>query len=289
MATAKASSAALAPRLYKPAERIEGASERKWIRVSEILIDPTVQRTLRKSWAQQIAHEFDPDRVRVIVVSHRADRKYYVIDGQHRIAALKLMGYGDQLVDCAVFDRTHMADAEVRREDAKLFLALNRVLSQKPIESFLRKITAEEPIESAIGRIVTQCGLTIAPGGHAGAIASVAALTKIYTGAGTGRNTPEALTRTLETIIKAWGREAINFNGKILSGLGLVFIRYGKQLDHDALVKRLSMVTGGAAGLIGSAGTLYSIRHTDINKCMASVIVDVYNKGRRDKLESWWR
>lgn len=269
--------------------RIEGASSRQWLRVNSILVDPDTQRTLRKPWAREIAANFDPDRIRVIVVSHRSDGKFYVIDGQHRLEALKLMDYGDQLVDCAVFDRRDLTEHEVKKEDARLFIELNRVLKQQPLEAFQKAVVAEDPTASAINRIVNQCDLFVANTGALGSVACVAALQRVYTGAGTGRNTPEVLTATLETIIKAWGRAPVNFNQRIVRGLGLVFLKYGKTIDREVFIKKLQFVQGGAVGVLGSAATLSQIRHTDVAKCMASVLVDAYNKGRKQKLDGWWQ
>src|SRR5262245_16085781 len=219
--------------------KIEGASSRQWLRVSSILVDPDVQRSLRTPWAREIAANFDPDRIRVIVVSHRADGKYYVIDGQHRLAALKLMEYGEQLVDCAVFDRRNMADAEVKKEDARLFLELNRVLKQTPLEAFQKAVVAEDPKAIAINRVVMQANLFVSNTGAQGSVACVAALERVYGGLGTGRNTPEVLLSALDTIVKAWGRAPVNFNQRIVRGLGLVFLKYGKQLDREVFVKKL--------------------------------------------------
>jgi hypothetical protein len=268
--------------------RIEGASSRQWLRVSSIIVDPDVQRTLRKPWAREIAANFDPDRIRVIVVSHRADGKYYVIDGQHRLEALKLMEYGEQLVDCAVFDRRDMSDHEVKKEDARLFLELNRVLKQQPLEAFQKAVVAEDPTASAINRIVVQCGLAVSNNGAQGCVSCVAALQRVYTGSGTGRNTPDVLQSVLDTIVKAWGRGTVNFNQRIVRGLGLVFLKYGKRIDRDVFVKKLAQVQGGATGVLGNAATLSQIRHTDVAKCTASVLIDAYNKGRKEKLDGWW-
>jgi hypothetical protein len=269
--------------------KIEGASTRQWLRVNSILLDPDVQRVLRKPWAREIAANFDPDRIRVIVVSHRADGRHYVIDGQHRLEALKLMEYGDQLVDCAVFDRREMSEHEVKKEDARLFIELNRVLKQQPLEKFQKAVVAEDPIAGAINRIVLQAGLAVSNSGAQGCVSCVAALERVYSGSGTGRNTPEVLIATLETIVKAWGRASVNFNQRIVRGLGLVFLKYGKQLDRETFVKKLGQVQGGATGVLGSAATLSQIRHTDVAKCTASVIVDAYNRGRKQKLDGWWQ
>lgn len=270
-------------------EKLERTSTRRDVRVSEMHVDPVTQRKLKRSWAQEIAENFDPDRLRVIVLSLRADGKYYIVDGQHRIEALRLMGYGDQLVDCDVFDRRGMVAEDVQREDAKLFLELSKTLAQKPLRAFQLAVVAEQAVECNIDRIVKALDLAVAPGSAPGSVSAISALRRVYAGAGTGRSNPDALHRTLQVILRAWGREASNFNGKIINGLGLVQVRYGANLDQDVLVKKLAAHPGGAAGLIGSAGTLYSIRHTDIAKCMASVIVDIYNKGRKEKLEGWWK
>lgn len=258
-----------------------------WIRVKDIMVDPDVQRRLRTSWAQEIASQFDPDRMRVVVVSRRDDG-YFVIDGQHRLAALKLMGYEDQLVDCSVFDRRSRSTPEVKRDDARLFLDMNHTLAQRPIEAFLKRITAEEPVACAVNRIVIDNELHIGTFGTA-TVSCVSALEAVYRGAGTGKNTPAALSSTLSTIVKAWGKEYGNFQGKLVLGIGHVFIRYGKEIEADNLIRKLAFTPGGAAGVIGNAGTLKQIRHKPIDKCVASIVVSLYNKQRRNKLEEWWQ
>jgi hypothetical protein len=256
--------------------------------VDSIIKDPDVQRELRKPWAREIAANFDPDRIRVIVVSLRADGHYYVVDGQHRLEALKLMEYGAQLVDCAVFDRSKMSEQDAKREDARLFLELNRVLKQQPLEAFLKAVVAEDPTANAINRVVRQCDLFIANTGAQGSVACVGALQKVYAGSGTGRNTPDVLLATLETIVRAWGRAPTNFNQGIIRGMAMVYMKYGKAIDRALFVKRLQLVQGGAVGVVHNARTLADIRHTDVSKCMASVLIDAYNKGRKQKLDGWW-
>lgn len=273
--------------------RIECAASRHWIRVKDILTDPETQRVLRPHWAREIAQDFDPDKLRPVVVSQRADGNYYVIDGQHRLGALKLMGYGEQLIECDVFDRRHATPAEVRKLDARLFLDLNHTLSQAPLEKFLKRINAEEPVPVAVAKIVSGNGLRIATGPTNGHIACVAALERIYLGCGSGKHMPSALAATLSTIIGAWGNAATNFNAKLVAGLGLAYVRHGRALEKEqaAFVSKLAQYPGGATALIGQAGVFYSIRNMQFDKCMAAVLIEVFNQKRpaKSKLDAWWK
>jgi len=151
-------------------------------------------------------------------------------------------------------------------------------------------MTAGNEQANDIERIVTSSGLTISDQEKDGHIVAVRALQKVYNGAGiaSGKEGPAALARTLKVLQKAWGRQISTFNGTIIEGLGLVQLRYNGKLEQDVLVEKLAPFSGGAPGVIGRARALRDMRGKSMSYCVAAVIVDIYNKGRKaGKVDEW--
>src|SRR5262245_64795158 len=83
------------------------------MRISQAL---AVQREFRQAHADKLAADLDLDKLGLPIVNHR-DSHFWVCDGQHRIAALKLFGFSDEdKVDCVVYE--NLSDSEM----AELFL-----------------------------------------------------------------------------------------------------------------------------------------------------------------------
>jgi hypothetical protein len=98
----------------------ESAHLTKWLPVGEIEVDPTIQRPLNAAWAERIGRELDPDLMGVIHVSQRANGRYVVIDGQHRIYGVKnVFGNNGTLVECKVYEGL------TKSQEAEFFVGLN--------------------------------------------------------------------------------------------------------------------------------------------------------------------
>lgn len=136
------------------ATQISRHSRLQWVPVAETKVSPSAQRELRPAFVDKIAQEFDPDNIGFPVVNKRDDH-YWVIDGQHRIAALKKIGWGDQLVQCEVFSGLSEA------EEAEEFLRRQQRIAVLPIDRFRIAITAGRLRECDIDRIVRAQGLRI--------------------------------------------------------------------------------------------------------------------------------
>lgn len=227
---------------------------------------------------------FDPDALGFIVVNRRPDGKLYVIDGQHRVELMRAVGWGDQKIHAEIFDGLS------KSEEAEIFLDRNDRKAVRPFDKFRQSVNAGHEQQCSIVEIVKNHGLTISDNSSDGSISAVSALEKIYGGGGiTG---PEegapALARTLSCIKAAWGKNAAAFSGQILVGMGMVQLRYNGAIDQKAMAQKLAPFKGGAPGLIGTAKALKELRGRPLPHCVAEIIVDAYNKGRRvGKLESW--
>lgn len=256
----------------------------KYLPLRELFIDPNVQRALNENWVKKLVKNFDPDKFGIIVVSERGPGKYVVIEGQHRIAAVRsLFNDENQLVECKVHRglKTH--------EEAALFLAETDKLGMNSMVKFKQKVRAMDPEAVAINQIATQEGYVIDTYYSCGHLSCVSALLAIYRGFGpadSGIKNEALLRQTLIVLREAWPEEVVAMNAYIVSGVALLIASRGKVLDYQDLIQKMRMSKGGAAALMGRARGLAAIVGGRLNHAVADVLVDLYNKNRRtNKLE----
>lgn len=260
------------------------ASKHGQVLVSDLNIDPKAQRKLSMQWVNEHVDQFDVDQLGFIVVNIRDDGTPYVVDGQHRVELMRAVGWGDQRIHAEIFRGLTLT------EEAALFNARNDRRAVRKFDHFRISITAGDPRACEIDKIVTSAGLSITDGQVDGGITAVDKLEKIYDGGGitSMREGHHALTRTLSTIKNAWGTSQAGFNGSLLYGIGLVQLRYNGKIDQKALATKLGPIKGGAPGLLGNARALREMTGRPVHHCVAALVVDIYNKGRRtEKLEDW--
>ena len=114
----------------KTAGRIERAARLRWVQLAQMRVNPLAQRDLNQARVSKLAAAFDPELMDAPTVNHRGGW-YYLIDGQHRIAALKewLSSWQDQQVQCWTYEGLREA------EEAEKFLALNDTLPVRACRS----------------------------------------------------------------------------------------------------------------------------------------------------------
>lgn len=256
-----------------PTGRVQRAGHLAWIAVAALHVNSRTQRELRPGWAAQIAAEFDPDRFLPPLVSKR-DGKYYVIDGQHRVFALKLMGWDDQEIQCWVYEGLSEAD------EADLFLWHNNTKAVRSFDKFQIGVAAERPDETDIDRIVRSQGLKVAQG-QAGGVSATGALRKVYA------HGPNVLARTLRIIRDSYGDDGMK--GHVIEGLGLLAARHNGELNDDDAIRKLANARGGLGALNTKANTLRKQLGRPIPHCVAAAATEIINTGRGGKkLPSWW-
>lgn len=252
--------------------------------VSELNIDPAAQRKLSMQWVNDHVERFDVEQLGYIVVNRRADGKWYVVDGQHRVALMRAVGWGDQKIHAELFEGLD------QRQEAELFNARNDRRAVRRFDHFRISVTAGDARAVDITQIVASVGLVITDQQTDGGISAVDKLERIYDGGGitSVKEGRIALQRTLSTIKHAWGTSPVGFNGALLHGIGLVQLRYNGAIDQKALATKLAPTKGGAPGLLGNARALREISGRPVHHCVASLVVDLYNKGRRiGSLDDW--
>jgi hypothetical protein len=251
--------------------------------LAELKVDPKAQRLLTPGWVKARVKDFAPDKVGYITVNRRVCGTLYIVDGQHRVALLKAVKFGPKV-------HAEMFDGLTQQEEARLFRARNDRRAIRKIDDFNIAVTAGDPQACDISAVAAELGLRIGKNQLDRCISSVDKLERIYEGGGIASPAEgrAALRRTLAVLMDAWGTSPTSFAGPLVHGLGLVQLRYHARLDQNALVAKLAPCKGGATGMLGSARALSEIQGRPIHDCMASLMVDAYNKGRRTlALDPW--
>lgn len=249
------------------------------IKPSLLMVDVTVQRPQDSIRVAAIAGDFDRGSLGVIHVSKRDDGKHHIIDGQHRVEALRLLGKGEEAIPCQMYEGLS------RAEEAAMFRRLNNTRQVQIIDRFRVRIVEGDPVACEIASILRSHKWTIAKSGSRGSFFAVAAMEKVYRAKDGGDSaTCDALIRIAT---EAWGHDSNALRAEIVSGLG-VLLRRHPHLDMVKLVTEMGQHEGGPLGLIGQARQLHSIRSGRISDAMAEILVNRYNHRRKvHRLPEW--
>lgn len=259
------------------AKRVEREARLRWVPIPDMHVSPLAQRDMNPGRANQIASNFDLEQIGTPTVNER-DGKFYIIDGQHRVEALRLIGWGDQQIQCWTYSGL------TEQEEAEKFLKLNDTLSVSAFSKFKVGVQAGRLEECDIDRIVRAQSLRVSQDKGNGAISAVSALRRIYRGPG-----PKALAKTLRIIRDAYGDAGMN--SSVLTGIGLLCARYDDSiLREDRIVEKLSSAHGSVYGLLNKAEQLRRLTGNAKAHCVAAAAVEICNSGRGgSKLPAYWR
>ncbi len=255
-----------------------------WIGVDKLVLDPVINtRPMTPTRVAVLARDFDPDLVGVIHVSPRDRGTYAIIDGQHRVQAVREALGADQVVPCWIHKGIRTA------KQASLFVGLNNSAKVPPLFQFMGRVNANQPIAVAIAGIIEDAGLKLTAAAGDGKIRCVASLERVYAGSGDPVAGARALRLALKVVTEAWGKTASAVSGSIVEGVGLMILRYGDQVEIDSLISKLASSKGGAQALLGQARALKDWRGGTVSRAVAGSVVNVYNRGRRvGALADWW-
>lgn len=252
----------------------------EWVPIEKMKVSEAAQRKYSPQQAQTMADDFDLEALGYPVLNRR-DGDYYIVDGQHRVGALKLIGWGDQSIECEVY--TDLTEAE----EAELFLRRDSRRRISAMEKFKIGVTAGRAEDVAIDDLVKSLGMTVAyyPG-QRDSIGAIGTLRRVYQRSG-GR----VLGSSLAFLRDAFG--VAGMSAHLIDGMALVVARYGEAIDGKNMVEKLAGIHGGANGLLNRSNTVQRQTGTQLANCVASVIVSQYNSGRagnwKGRLTPWWK
>lgn len=264
---------------HNTARRAERAARLAWIPLGLMRVPQMAQRELKQGRVDHIVANMDLEQIGTPTVNKRGGL-YYVIDGQHRIAAYKAWvgeGWENQQIQCWSYEGLD------EREEAERFLKLNDTLTVQAFDKFRVGLNAERTEEVAIDAVVHNAGLSISQSQAEGSIGAVGTLRRVFR-----RDGAANLSRALGIIRDAYGTPGLD--APVIDGMGMLCGRYNGDLDTEKAVRLLSSAAGGVGGLMGRA---YGLKHqtkAPLNQCVAAAAVDLINRGKGGrKLPSWWQ
>lgn len=240
----------------------------------KLLVDHTYQRDPIPKRVKVIADNLDLDALGLFIVSRRADGSLYVIDGQHRIEALRQYGWqNDWKVECRVYEKLTV------EQEAELYRQLNDTRPLKAWDFFKAGLVSGDAGCLEIDATVRSAGLKVSGQCGDGKVGCVTTLRQVH-----GRYGKDVLRRALEIATASWGHTAAAVEKELVHGLSIVTATYNGELDTPWLVKKLAKAPGGPSGLLGRARGLKEIATAPLYRIVAQQVVALYNKGRRTNL-----
>lgn len=245
-----------------------------------------VQREFRKAHGDRIAADLDLNKLGFPIVNHR-EGIYWLLDGQHRVYALKQHGFDKDVLDCEVYEE--LTDAEM----ADIFLGRDQRRAISPYDKFHVSCTAGYKRETGIRRAVETQGVKISRNKDEGTVSAISALGRVYDMAGGDKIGEVVVGQVVRTIKSAYGGDPDSFDSEVIKGLGLVFNRYNGHTNEKELAERLSSTQHGVRGLLRKAEAQRARTGNLKSQCVAAAVVDIYNRGvhgrSHSRLPSWWK
>lgn len=196
------------------------------IALADITIDD-YQRELNNPRTQRIAENFDVNKVGVLTLSRHGDGTYSIMDGQHRLCAMRKLGITH--ANCVVVDNmTYEQEAKFFREQAKNTQIPNALADYRA--GLAEKNAHYLHIQCILDRNGYKVGNKIEPN----TITAVNALTRIMTVFG-----PEALDLSLQYITVAWRGDPTALRREMLVGMTEFALRFGSIVTPEMFSRRL--------------------------------------------------
>ena len=194
--------------------------------LNEICIEP-YQRILNNARVKRIADNFDPARVGVLLLSKRGEHSYAIVDGQHRLCAMRQIGLQEAVcivvVGMSYEDEANYFRIQTRDANALSAYSLYKAGVEARDEHFLR-------IEAILVKNQYTVGLKAEPM----VITAVNTLTRVMSTLG-----EDALDLALQCIREAWHGDSTALRREMLAGISEFSRRYESKLTAELFRQRL--------------------------------------------------
>ena len=244
----------------------------RMISTSKLHSGQAYQRPIKEKVVDNLVRFWDDRLLDPIAVSFR-EGKYFVVDGQHRISAMRRMNGGsDILVPCKVYSGlTYEQEAELyyKLDQAKAHLSMAQS-TKALLESDTDKTYTE------MKRLIEGAGFRWALEKSSGAavneILATRAIFHSYQSLG-----GESFSRMLSLLSDTWQGDPASLSAMMISGMTLFISTYGDQLSDQTFTQRLGTVDPRL--ILRRAKSDISTTRNDL-RC-ARALLEKYNGGKR--------
>ncbi len=238
--------------------------------LTPLKIDSSYQRGLMPHH-KFIAKTLNPDAVGTLVVGVRGPDEKYTIDGQQRIAALKLNG---------IFKwPCQLLSSSGPEYEAKIYQLLNGIRTRKGLnkyESFKAALAADDPIANSVKRCVEAAGLKIRLFSDVPQWPYISCVQTMYQNC-IKENGEEQMTAALKLLLKCWDQEDDSMRDLFPNVFFRFIRRYGDLLSEETMIAAMRTISPQKIFL--AAGNSLLSRHAAADE----LIMTAYNKKARGK------
>lgn len=243
-----------------------------WVPISLIDVDSSYQREISGRRAHDIAMRFCWRDFGAVILAPRTDAngkgRYFVTDGQHRVAAARLH---PQVTEVPAL----IVDAGETDAQAANFLAVNRDRrAVTTIERHWAGITARDPDALRVQAVVEAAGCEIAPAMGIARPHMTNAVTALHRAC--SRYGDNATRLALQTLRRAWPDNDRALKGTLITALARV-IEVNPGIDLARLAAKLSDM--GQGEISANAEALRKISGGTAETVLARAITEAYNRG----------
>lgn len=240
------------------------------LNTKDLISNQKYQRDVDQKEVAYIVSNFDPHKFGIIKVSFR-NGKYFVYDGQHRIAAFKVLnGNQDGIVKCEVhYGLTYEDEAKYFAEQYLGSKNVNIVYRWRALYE-----AKEDPVYSIVNS-VRAIGIDVkfSKVKSANRIIAFKQLNDIWEKLGSDKTL-----KILSLLKKAWETDENAFDGNIILGMREFFCTYMNEIKEETFVKQMKKTTPSQIVIEGKKD---SISKNGLN--FAKIIWIKYNSGLKTR------
>lgn len=248
------------------------------VKANDLMVDHSYQRIPSQNKIDKIAKNFNRSAVGVVTLSIRENNDLYIIDGQHRVEALKKLGYGDQDLHAIVLFNLTVA------QEAELFVTMNDNRTKpKRGDIYRASVQAKDDVAVEIQSVLDQFGLHVAEKPGYKIVRAIGTVHKVHSKVGV-----EKLKETLAVLIEANGDHSTSFQAEYIEAVSCILVHY-KDLDKKRLAQSINGLGDPTLAVLKASTIATTTKPIDKVLSLASMIVDKYNyrltKHRLDRVK----
>lgn len=199
-----------------------------WLIPLNMIRTEIYQRVLNMKNVNKIVKEFNPAKLGVLVVSKRPDDTYAILDGQHRLTALRRLGY--TATNCIVLEGMSL------QEEADYFRRQNENKQNLRIaDTFNASLFAEDEESLEIKSLMDKYGFRFGKSGSPMCICAIGALQTIIR-----TYNVQTLENVLCSIAGTWAADSTILRREMLAGLAEFWYRFADKVPHARFEQRMA-------------------------------------------------
>jgi len=239
----------------------------QYLSLDVLIVDERAQREFNEKRARRIADNFHPGALGALSVAPAINGVYRIVDGQHRAAALRMLGHA---VAPCVISAEQTIEGQAR--DFRLINTERR--SVNSVELFKVRLTEGDPQSIEINQIVEACGYTISFSYNKTpqTIVAVEALNAVY-----GNGGADGLRKTLSALHAGWPGQIDAVSGIVIRGMDLFLSTFDDVIKRDVLIRQMQREP--AAAVMQTAKARRAITRMEPRRAFASALFSTYNHG----------